>query len=61
MGKKTNGLKEQEELNVPILNTTDTEFISEDSSAIEEENVVMSDRSRTYTWAMAQLKKQSGK
>lgn len=57
MGKKTNGLKEQEELNVPVLNTTNVESTPEQ---VTPEEFEMSDRSKTYTWRMAQLKKQGG-
>jgi hypothetical protein len=60
MGKKINGLKEQEELNVPVLNSNNTESIPQESAADTAEDFVMGDRSRTYSWAMAQLKKQNG-
>lgn len=60
MGKKTNGLKEQEDLNVPVLKSTVNESNSVVLDNITEETSLY-DRTKTYSWAMAQLKKSNGK
>jgi uncharacterized protein YtpQ (UPF0354 family) len=65
MGKKTNGLKEQDELNVPVLKSTSNESTSNESNPVvledTAEETVLYDRTKTYSWAMAQLKNINGK